>query len=150
MGHRDELDVERVEVDPPAQRHLADLDPIAEIHLAQLQAQERGGERRGVDRAAEPRPEVLDRAQMVLVGMGQHQADHVLAPVLDEVRVGQDDVDARRRLVAEGDAAVDDQPLAADAVEIEVHADFAGAAQGQEHQGVIGGRAGMGRGGRSL
>ena len=39
-------------------------------------------------------------------------------------------------LVAEGDAAIDDQPLAAIAVEVEVHPDLARPAERQEEQRV--------------
>ena len=40
-------------------------------------------------------------------------------------------------IVAEGDAEIDHQPLAGMAVEVEVHADLAGAAQRQEQQLVV-------------
>ncbi len=53
-----------------------------------------------------------DGADVVLVGVGQHDAQDVVGVVLDEVGVGQDDLDARRGLVAEGHAQVDDDPLA--------------------------------------
>ena len=71
---------------------------------------------------------------MVLVGVGQHEAAEILGALGDEVRVRHDDFDARRVVVAEGDAEIDHQPLAGMAVEVEVHPDLAGAAQRQEQQ----------------
>ena len=58
-----------------------------------------------------------------------------------KVGSGRIDLDARRRLVAEGDAEVDDDPLAsvrrAEAVEIEVHADLVRPAERQEDEFVV-------------
>ena len=93
---------------------------------------------------------------MVLMGVGQQQALQVRALFLEETNVRQDDIDARLHLAAEGDAEVDDQPLAvagrAIAVKIEVHADLADAAKGHEHEfGTVSGcAAGHGRFGRGL
>src|SRR6185295_2699363 len=92
---------------------------------------------RGVDRRLEPRPQVGDGAEMVLVGMSDDDADEVLAALLDESRIGHHDLDARRAVVAEGDAEIDHQPLAGMAVEVEVHADLARAAQREEQQLVV-------------
>ena len=58
-----------------------------------------------------------------------------------KVGVGQDDLDARRGLVAEGHAEIDHDPLAgvrrAEAVEIEVHADLVRPAERQEDELVV-------------
>ena len=66
--------------------------------------------------------------------MGQNDTQQILAPLGDELGIGRHDIDAGQALVGEGDAEVDHQPLAAEAVEIEVHADLAGPAQRQEDQ----------------
>jgi hypothetical protein len=50
---------------------------------------------------------MMNRPEMVLMGMGQHKADQIVAAALDELRIGHDDIDARRIVVAKGDAAVD-------------------------------------------
>src|SRR5262245_64893574 len=71
---------------------------------------------------------------MILVAVGEHEADEIAAALLDEADLGHDDLDARRALVAEGDAEVDHQPLAAIAIEIEVHADLPCPAQGAEQE----------------
>jgi hypothetical protein len=124
-----------------AERHLGDVDLVEDAGVAQLLAQQEGGERRGVDRRLQARPQPGHRADVVLVGVGQDDAEDVVGIVLDEGRVRQDHLDTRRRLVAEGDAQVDDDPLAIVlrpvAVEIEVHADLVGPAQGQEDQLVV-------------
>jgi hypothetical protein len=144
MGQRDQLDVERPDVEPAAERLLDDLDRMEQAGLRELQAQDRGGERRRVDRAAEPRPQMADRADMVLMRVGDDEAGQVGLALGGEARIGHDDLDPRHGLVRKRDAQIDHQPFAGIAVEVEVHADLAGAAQGQEHQliGFIEGRRG--------
>jgi hypothetical protein len=71
---------------------------------------------------------------MILVRMGEDEPDQVPHPLPDEGDVGHDDLDARRRFIAEGDAEIDHQPLAGMAVEVEVHADLARAAEGEEQE----------------
>ena len=141
VGQRDQLQLERAELDRAAQRHLGDLRLVQQAGLAQLLAQQEGGEGRGVDRRLQPRPQPGDRADVVLVGVGQHDAQDVVGVLLDEGRVGQDDLDARRGLVAEGHAEIDHDPLAvvrrAEAVEVEVHADLVRPAERQEDEFVV-------------
>src|SRR5690606_36294076 len=98
-------------------------------------------ERRRVDRYTDPRPEVDQRAEMVLVRMGDHHPRNA-RPFLLEIRdVGEHDVGAGRVLLLEGDAEIDREPrpVAArtEAVETEVHADLAPPAEGQEDQLVL-------------
>src|SRR3546814_14157648 len=52
----------------------------------------------------------------------------------DEAEIGQDHVDAGIIRIGEGDAAIDHQPLAAAAVAIDVHADFARAAEREKQE----------------
>ena len=132
MGGGQELDRERAHVEGRAgrddvQRHLGDQPGIGE-----LAAQHRGGERRGMDRAAQPGPQDRHRAQMVLVGMGQHDPGERIAPPDDEIGIGDHHIDTRRLVVAEADAEVDHHPTAVAAIEVEVHADLARTAQRQE------------------
>ncbi len=137
MGQGHHLQIERPDVETSAQRDFAKLHlGFVDAVLAQFSPQYRERERRAVDGAAEAVPEVGHGADMVLVGMGEHQAGQTVAALLDELRVGQDDVDPRRGAVVEGDAHVDHQPAAvsgrSQAVEIEVHPDLAGAAERDE------------------
>ena len=70
---------------------------------------------------------------MVLVAVGEHQADDIFA-LFDQITdVGQDEIDARQVLLGrERHAAVDDEPLPppriAKAVDREVHPDLTDAA----------------------
>ncbi len=137
VGERDQLQLEGRDLEAlghadDGQRHLAE-QPC----LFQLLAQQRGGERGGVDRAAQPLPQIGHRADMVLVGVGEHQRHQIVAAALDKIGIGHDDVDARRGIVAEGDAAIDHQPFAGMAVQVQIHADFAGTAERQEQQVVL-------------
>ena len=74
---------------------------------------------------------------MVLVPVCRDNAEQPIAPLDDKGRVGHDHVDPRLMLFfAKGHAAIEDQPLTAIAVEIEVHPDLAGATQRQEIERV--------------
>ena len=79
---------------------------------------------------------------MILMGMGQHEAEEIGAILHDEGGIRHDDVDSRRRLIAEGDSEIDHQPFAVMAVEIEIHPDLAAAAERQEQELVAAGAIG--------
>ena len=72
-----------------------------------------GGERRRIERHAEIGGEIGHRADMVLMRVGQDDAEQVVAPFLDEVEIGEDQVDAGIVGRREGHAEIDHQPLAA-------------------------------------
>src|SRR6516162_10667131 len=99
-------------------------------------------ERRGIDRHFQLRPQIDERAHMVLVTMGEHQRQNVFA-LFDQVAdVRQDEIDAWQMLFGgEGDAAIDDDPLppaiVAETVDREVHPDLANAAKRCEYQFVL-------------
>ena len=76
---------------------------------------------------------------MIFMGVRQHQADQVLPLLFEKADVGHDQVDARQMLlVAEGDAEIDREPGAlmavAEAVDRQVHADLADAAERRKGQ----------------
>jgi hypothetical protein len=129
---------EGAELDRAAERNLGDIDLAEDAGLAQLLAQQEGGEGRGVDGRLQPRPEPGHRADVVLMGVGQHDAENAVGIGLDELGIRQDDLDARRRLVAEGDAEIDHDPLTVErravAIEIEIHADLVRPTQRQEDE----------------
>ena len=75
-----------------------------------------------------------DGADVILVRMGDHHADQIFFTLNDIGGVGQDDVDAGANAVAEPHAAIDHQPFAVIAVEVEVGAELAGAAERDEGQ----------------
>jgi hypothetical protein len=136
---RDELDIERAEIDAATRRHHRDRD-FRRIALGlQLGLEQRRGKLRGVDRALQFWPEIDDRPEMVFVGVRQHEAHQVLALLLQEGDVGHDQIDARQMfLVAEGDAEIDGEPGSlmpvAEAVDRQVHADLADAAERRKGQ----------------
>ena len=129
MRDGDELDVERADVDPAVLRDDSDRD-FRSARLAQTsRLGEARGETRHVDGHAEPRPEFGQGADMILVRMGDDEADEVLFHLLDEGEVGHDEIHARQILPRECEAQIDHQPLAAAdraiAVERAIHPDFA-------------------------
>ena len=78
---------------------------------------------------------------MVLMGMRQHEADQILPLFLEEADIRHDQVDAGQMLlVAEGDAEIDREPGAlaalAEAIDRQVHADLADAAERRKGQFV--------------
>ncbi len=100
---------------------------------------------------------------MVFVRMGDDDADEVLLRLLDEADVGHDEIDAGQVVAGEGDAEIDHQPFARlrrpIAVERAIHADFAEAAEGREHEFAVvchsgrafpRGRSGRSRHGRAI
>ncbi len=155
MRQRHQLDLEGSRLESAGERDLDDRHLSRDIRIVQLAAQHRGREGRGPDRSAEPLPEIGHGAEMILMRMGQNQADEILSPLLDEARIGHDDLDPRRRLVAEADAEIDHQPFPGMSVKVQVHADLPRPAQGQEEQLVgtgtsvarhLGSQAGEGNG----
>ena len=66
---------------------------------------------------------------MVLMRMGRDDAEQTVAALGDERGIGHNHVQPRLRIVAKGDAAVEDQPIAGAAIEAQIHPDFVGAAE---------------------
>jgi hypothetical protein len=71
---------------------------------------------------------------MVFVAVGEDDPRESLLLVLDELELGQDEVDSGILGIGEGQAEIDHQPLAAAAVQVDVHADFARPAERAEQQ----------------
>src|SRR5690242_6610967 len=71
---------------------------------------------------------------MVFVTMGEDDAGEPLLLVLDELEIGKDQLDPRIVGPSEIEAEIDHDPLAAAAVEIDVHADLAGTAERDEQE----------------
>ncbi len=142
MRDVDEFDRERAERQMPAKRHDVDRN-LRRAGLGQPLGLEQGGrERRGVERHVEPRPQIDQRAHMILVAVGEDQADDVFA-LLDQIAdVRQDEIDAGQMLLGrERHAAIDDEPLpappVAEAVDREIHPDLADAAERREDKFVL-------------
>ena len=124
----------------PREGHGRHLRLPVQPRLAQLAPQHGGDEGAGVDRAAELRPEMRHRADMVLMRVGDDQADQPVAPLRQPARVRHHHLDFRLVRPAEADAAIHRQQLAVAPVDVEVHPDLAGAAERDE--GEVGAAAG--------
>ena len=150
VGDRDGLDIERTDAEAPADREGVDLHGTGDAGFLQALADQVRREGSGVDRAFQPGPEVMDGADMVFVGMGDHEADDVVHPLFDEGRIDHEGLDFRHVVAAEGDAGIDDQPFSGMTVEGHVHADAVAAAEREKDDLVgAGNRATYGAGRRS-
>ena len=67
MGHGDHFDLERTYPEAAAQFNYVHRHLILQPDLVQLAAQQGGRERRRPDRALQPGPQILHRAEMILV-----------------------------------------------------------------------------------
>src|SRR4029079_12971093 len=94
-----------------------------------LGADEAGGEGRGEDGQAQPRPEVEERAEMILVTVSENDAGNVRPLLLGIGDLGEDQIDTGQVGSGKGDAEVDDDPgpvmRPAVAVKGEIHANLA-------------------------
>src|ERR1035437_7697441 len=142
MRHRDQFDIEWADLETAAERHDRDWN-FRRARLARaLGRQQRGGERRGIDRNLQLWPQIEDRAVMVFMRMGEHQADEIFALLHQIADVGKNQIDARQMLFrgkrhAEIDRKPDAAALVAQAVDRQVHTDLADAAERREHQFLL-------------
>ena len=126
---RDELELERAEAFalPFPDGERVRLDAVfLELRLDQGE-REGGTDQRDVLAQLE---QVGHRADVVLVAVGEHDAEDVVEAVADGAEVGQDQVDAGLVLLGEEHAAVDDEELAVDLEDGHVAADLAETADG--------------------
>ncbi len=134
VGHAHELQGKWRQVDlAPGRDHVQRHLPL-QLRLAEFAPQHGGCERRRVNRAAQLRPKPGNRAHVVLMGMRDDQPYQAVPALRDEPRIGHHHVHLGVFGATEADPAIDGEPTAAAAVEIEIHADLARPAQGQEGQ----------------
>ena len=141
MRDRNEFDIEWADIDASAGRDHRHRDFWRIALGGAFGLEQRRAEFCRVDLAPQLWPEIDDRAEVVLMGVGQHQSHQVLPFLLQEGDVGHDQVNARQMLlVAEGDAEIDRQPgplvAVAEAVDRQIHADLANAAERRKGQFV--------------
>ena len=67
----------------------------------------------------------------------RHDSEQPVAAFDDERRIGHHDLQAGLRIVPEGDAAIEHQPVAGVPVEVQVHPDLAGPAERDEEQRLL-------------
>ena len=110
------------------------LDLIDNARFLQLGGDQFGGEGRRIQRHAQIGGEIGHRADMILMRVGQHDAQQVLLAFLDELQIGENQFGAGVFVGAKGHAQIDHQPLASGAIEVDVHANFRRSAQRAEQQ----------------
>jgi hypothetical protein len=75
---------------------------------------------------------------MILMAVSDDDAEQVLAPLLDEAQIRENQIDAGISGIGEGHAEIHHDPLAVAAVQIDVHSNLARPAEGQEEEFVTG------------
>src|SRR6516165_2689112 len=142
-GMRDwnELDLERPEIDAAARGYHRDRNLRRVALGGAFGLEQRRTEFRRIDRALQAGPKVDDGAEVIFMGMRQHEPDQVLPFLLEKADVGHDRLDARQMLlVAKGHSEIDGKPkppgAIAEAVDRQVHADLADATERRECQFV--------------
>ena len=114
---------------------------VVELVLLDLVAEEAARERRGVDRhARELGQHVRQRADVVLMGMGDDERLDVGAAFLEIGDVGDDEVDAEHLLVGEHQPAIDDDDLVAVFEDVHVLADLPHPAERDDPEWLVVGR----------
>src|SRR5439155_14999648 len=134
MRQRDEADPEWAELDASAALDDIELHVTGEPLLFELAGDQARRERRREQRRFQLLGEIGQRADMVLVTMSKHDPGKAILLPLNKLQLRQDQLDAGIGWVGEGETEVDHDPLAATAVQIDVHADLARAAEGDKQQ----------------
>ena len=136
-----EFDVECAERDDLARADLVQVVG-ADVVLVELAVEDPERQAGAVHVALDLFEQVGDRADVVLVPVGQDQTAQLLRVALEVGEVRRDDVDAGHILLREGDAAVDDDDVVPVLERGDVHADAVDAAERNDPDGgVRGGRA---------
>ena len=144
MRNRQEADAERsrFQLLGPG---VGDGDGLVAVSVfRQLAARDIRSKCTGIDLGrTEPIKQMTDGPDVIFVGVGDEYRLKLIAPLLQPSDVGKDQIDTRRRIhIGKGNADVDeDQPLfsgCAVAVDIGVHADFPGTAEGEIDQPICG------------
>ena len=138
VSHRDQLHIERSKRKSAAEGYDVQRN-VGRTRLAlPLGFNQRRSKWRGIDRELEPWPQIEQRTEMILMRMGEHEAEKIV-PLLHQVaNVRHDEIDAGQRVVGKSNAEIDRNPLpallVAEAVNREIHADLAGPAKRREHE----------------
>ncbi len=94
MRDRDIFHVERPDCDAPACRNDGDGNFRRARLALPLGFQQCGGEGRGIDRHFEPRPQIDDGADMILVPVGDDERGEIFALLHQKADIGQHKIDA--------------------------------------------------------
>ena len=126
---------------------LAEVGALVELVLLQLRADESERQLRAVDRCRHLPEEVRERADVILMGVGDEDAAEAALPLPDVGEVGDDDVDPEHLLLGEHEAGVDEDEVVVDLQDERVAADLAQAAERDDPDGAqksVGCRTGAG------
>ena len=109
---------------------------LRQTRLFKFQPAKGGSELAGIDRLFQHGPQMRQCAKMVLMGMGDHDAIQPVHVVHQPRDIGHDHIDAGAAVhVRESHAKIDQQKTflagAAIAVNISIHPDFPGTAEGE-------------------
>ena len=138
VGQRHVTQSERPQLERIKVIDHVELDFVAIASFFQLFVDQLGGERGGVERHAQFLREIRHRADMILMGVGQDHAQQIGPPLLDEFKVGKNQLGSGIFGRAEAHPQIDHQPLALATIEIDVHANLARSAERAEQQFVAG------------
>jgi len=116
---------ERPEIETACIGDDVERDFPLETDLFQLAADQPGGKWRREQGNIQVGGEIGNRADMILVTMGQHDTEQVLPVFLDKFEIGQHQIDTRVAGIGKGHAEIDHHPFAVATVKVDVHADFA-------------------------
>ena len=134
VGDRDELEVEGSDGEAVALGDDVEAR-VGQAVFAQLGGDEGQGQVGAVDRnVAAQLEQVGHRANVVLVAVGEDEADDVVHAILDPGEIRQDQVDAGLGLLREENATIHDQELAPVLEDVHVTADLAETSQRDHSQ----------------
>src|SRR6516162_1058944 len=139
MRNRNELDIERPDIDAPAGRHHGDRN-FRRIAFGLTFGFEQGGTELGrIDRTFQSRPEIDDSAEMVLMSVRQHEPNQIIPLFFKKADVRHDQVDAGQMLlIAKRDAQIYGKPgplvAIAEPIDRQVHSDLADPAERRKGQ----------------
>ena len=153
VRHLNPLDIERSNIDDLTRLNYLDRN-FVQLYFCQLASEHVSGQWRRKHRTLQLRPQVLHRADVVFVSMGDDHTGNVVCSFRDKRRIGHLYIPRAHgcsllsgwragfvpiflvNRIGEGQAAIDNEPLTVVAVEVEVHPDFATTAQRDEPEVV--------------
>ena len=134
MCRRDQIDRERSGLESATDRNLDQVHFTYHPAIFELPSQVATGKRRRIDRAANFAPQIRHRTKMVFMGMGDHQPVEPVQIIHDKCRVGRHHINARCRVVTEGNSHINHKPAVVITVQAHIHADLASTTERDEKQ----------------
>src|ERR1700730_14075470 len=129
MRYANKLDAEHAKIHDVARRYSMNQRAVQEFVLFEFAFRQSGSEMRTVHGNIEPLQDVRQRAQMVLVAVGEDDGGDVLAKLFQEFEVGNRNIDAVSALFGKAHARVENEHLVAVAHSHAIHPKLANAAE---------------------